>query len=171
MECLEDLERRNCGNAALAPDSTLLYRILFLSSGRTMGGTASPYKGAGGGDEHRLAGPIVEALPDWVAHGAMWRVLRRFYHDTRLPAELEDRPVIDEDQILQILQEWHNHLAPDKVLGQYHTELNSARQLSQDEQLCTYVHGKKFYNAVVVQMALNPLFGQQNADYWLDEFH
>ena len=166
----EDLERETAGTPHLRQIPRFCIESYFCHPAELWAALPPVQKERVNGDEHRLAGPIVEALPDWVAHGAMWRVLRRFYHDTRLPAELEDRPVIDEDQILQILQEWHNHLAPDKVLGQYHTELNSARQLSQDEQLCTYVHGKKFYNAVVVQMALNPLFGQQNADYWLDEF-
>jgi len=119
-----------------------------------------------GNDPQVLAKPIMEALPDWVAHGAMWRVLRKLYHTARLPAQLERAPITDEVQIRTILQTWHDQLSPDLVLEQYHAELDAAKNLTQDEQLIAYVHGKKFYNQVVVQI-LDRLFGGKGADDWL----
>ena len=116
-----------------------------------------------------LAGPIYGALPDWVAHGAMWRVLRELYKLARLPAELESKPVTDEAEIRRILETWHRQLAPELVLEKYHQELQTAQGLSRDAQLTTYIHGKKFYLQVVVQ-ALDHLFGGKGADDWLQKF-
>lgn len=120
-------------------------------------------------DLQALAGPILKALPDWVAHGALWRVLRRLYHAARLPAQLDNAPVTDEAEIRRILQAWHDRLAPDEVIEQYRSELGAARELSQNEQLTRYVHGKKFYNQIVVQ-TLDRLFAGRGADDWLQKF-
>lgn len=122
-----------------------------------------------GGDPQVLSRPILKVLPDWVAHGAMWRVLRRLYHTARLPAELERAPITDENEIRRILQAWHEQLAPDLVFQQYHEELTEVNLLGQDEQIRKYVHGKKFYNQVVVQI-LDQLFSGQGADDWLQKF-
>jgi predicted ATP-dependent endonuclease of OLD family len=122
-----------------------------------------------GDDPQKLAASILTALPDWVAHGAMWRVLRRLRSAAHLPTQFDERPITDETEIRQILQTWHDQLAPDKVIEQYHQELNTAKQLSQDEQLTRYVHGKKFYNQVVVKV-LNQLFERGEADDWLQRF-
>jgi hypothetical protein len=53
-----------------------------------------------GGSVVALAKPIQAALPDWVAHGAMWRVLREIHEVSRFPAKLEEHPVTDEARIL-----------------------------------------------------------------------
>jgi len=95
--------------------------------------------------------------------------LRQLYHDTRLPTALEREPVTDEAKIRRILEEWHARLAPEQVLAQYRQELEVARQLSPDEQLIRYIHGKKFYNMVVVQ-TLDNLFSGKGADDWLQKF-
>jgi len=118
-----------------------------------------------GGSIVALAKPIQDALPAWVAHGAMWRVLREFHEASRFPTELEEQPVIDETKIRQILTAWHEGLAPDAVLAQYRSELARANSLSMTEQLRSYIHGKKFYNQVVVQV-LDQLFAGQGADDW-----
>jgi hypothetical protein len=120
-------------------------------------------------DPQALAAPIMERLPAWVAHGAMWRVLRQLYHATRLPDALEREPVTDETEIRRILEEWHARLAPEQVLSQYHRELEAARRLSPDEQLTHYIHGKKFYHMVVVQI-LDRLFSGRGAEDWLQRF-
>ena len=122
-----------------------------------------------GGGLDELARPIYDALPDWVMHGALWRVLRRLYRETNLPVELERGPVTNEDKISQILTDWYQNLAPDRVLAQYHQELNVAQSLSREEQIRKYVHGKKFFNQVVVQ-TLNELLHGGGADDWLDRF-
>jgi len=128
-----------------------------------------PQRSRLGNDPKKLGAPLLDALPDWVAHGAMWRVLRQLHRVARLPTRLENEPVTDEVEIRRILQDWHEQLAPDQVLEQYHRQLDTARRLSQDEQLTRYVHGKKFYNQVVVK-TLNRLFSEQSADDWLQKF-
>ena len=118
-----------------------------------------------GGSIVALAKPIQDAVPAWVAHGAMWRVLREIHEASRFPTELEERPVTDETTIRQILTAWHEGLAPDAVLAQYRSELARANCLSMTEQLRCYIHGKKFFNQVVVQV-LDQLFAGQGADDW-----
>jgi hypothetical protein len=117
-----------------------------------------------------LEQPIYGALPDWVRHGALWRVLHRLYHDTHFPDELERGPVATDNEILQVLTNWHQNLAPSRVMADYHAELQSAQQRSSDDQIRTYVHGKKFFRQVVVSQALNHLFPPLGADEWLEAF-
>ena len=70
-------------------------------------------------DANDLFDPIDAALPDWVAHGAMWRVLRELYHLAQLPDGLDDQPVTDLNQITRILTDWHQQLDPQRVIGNY----------------------------------------------------
>lgn len=106
-----------------------------------------------------------QQLPDWVAHGAMWRVLREIHETSRFPTELEEHPITDEARIRQILASWHQQIAPDLVLAQYQAELARSRKLPEPEQLRQYIHGKKFFNQVVVQV-LDKLFSGKGADEW-----
>jgi hypothetical protein len=108
-------------------------------------------------------------LDDWVAHGAMWRVLRELYHQTRLPEELERSPVTDSNHIREILTNWHESLSPDRVIESYESELANAQRLSTEEKLKQYVHGKKFFNQVVVQI-LDQQFSGEGADDWVEKF-
>ncbi len=116
-----------------------------------------------------LRQPIVDNLPAWVAHGALWRVLRRLYPFRQFPHQLEAQPITNEGEIRRILTDWHNQLAPEAVLAQYHLELEQARTLSPVEQLHCYVHGKMFYHQVVVQV-LDHLFAGKGADDWVGRF-
>jgi len=122
-----------------------------------------------GGDPNVLSQPILEVLTDWVAHGAMWRVLRRLHHTAQLPAKLDHAPVTDELEIRTILKTWHEKLAPDLVIQQYHDELAEATTLGMKHQITEYIHGKKFYRQVVVP-TLNRLFSSKSAGDWLQRF-
>jgi hypothetical protein len=127
-----------------------------------------------GDDITKLSQPILAALPDWVAHGAMWRVLRArrqgLLSGLGFPAELENRPVTDEAEIRAILQTWYDYLRPDDILDAYRTELRAARtNLSEEQQLKIYIHGKKFFNQVVVQY-LDQLFSGKGRGDWLQRF-
>ena len=124
----------------------------------------------------RLAGGLGEFsqlvevhVNDWVAHGAMWRVLRELYHQTRLPEELERAPVTDPIRIREILSNWHNNLSPDQVIESYERELEKAQALSIEDKLTQYIHGKKFFNQVVVQI-LDQSFSGKGADDWVEKF-
>lgn len=123
--------------------------------------------------QNSLKDPILALLPDWVAHGAMWRVIRKrrtvLLQDSGFPAKLDRKPVTDLTQIRQILEAWHNQLDPKQIIADYEEELASAQKLSTDEQLQTYIHGKKFFRQVVVP-TLNRLFAQQSPRTWLERF-
>lgn len=116
-------------------------------------------------DLNRLTIPILSSLLNWVAHGAMWRVMRKRYNQllykSGFPAKLDREPVTDRAEIRQILESWHAQLDPDLILGEYDRELAAAQTLSAEEQLKIYVHGKKFFKRVVVR-TLNDLFKQQH---------
>lgn len=112
---------------------------------------------------------IFDEVPAWVAHGAMWRVLRRVYQNNQLPEGLDSAPVTDRDRIIQILTDWHQSLSPDQVLAEYDHELASSQGLSLDQQIKTYIHGKKFFRQVVVQR-LDRFFHGRGLDFWLEGF-
>jgi hypothetical protein len=127
-----------------------------------------------GDDITKLSRLILSALPDWVAHGAMWRVLRArrrgLFSGLGFPAELENRPVTDEAEIRAILQTWYDYLKPDDILNAYRAELQAARvNHSEEQQLKIYVHGKKFFDQVVVQH-LDQLFSGKGRGDWLQRF-
>lgn len=121
-------------------------------------------------DETQFAQPILAQLPAWVAHGAMWRVIRgrreHLLHRSGFPAELDRAPVTDLSQIRSILTAWYEQLDPDRIISEYQQELTEAEKLASDDQLKTYIHGKKFFRQVVVP-TLNQFFDQTRTDIWL----
>lgn len=112
---------------------------------------------------------ILVEVPAWVAHGAMWRVLRRIYQSNRLPEGLDREPVTDRARIEQILQTWHQSLSPAQVMAEYDRELAAAQQIPVDEQIKSYIHGKKFLHQVVIQK-MDHLFHGRGLDYWMEGF-
>jgi hypothetical protein len=122
-----------------------------------------------GNDPTRLSQPILDVLPDWVAHGAMWRVLRRIDAGNRHPKALDDQPVTDKAKIISLLRAWHTQINPDIVLTKYDEELKLGSSLPLDEQLHVYIHGKKFFRMVVLQ-TLDHLFSNPGKSTWLEEF-
>jgi len=126
-----------------------------------------------GNDPSRLAQPVLTLLPDWVAHGAIWRVIRSrrtgLLNQSGFPAKLDNVPVTDLAEIRRILESWHAQLDPDQIINEYQQALDIAQRLTTDEQLKSYVHGKKFFNQVIVS-TLNQLFGQRDAYTWLQTF-
>jgi hypothetical protein len=112
---------------------------------------------------------ILSEAPAWVAHGAMWRVLRRVYQHNRLPEGLDSEPVTNRARILEILQNWHQSLSPEQVLAEYDRELLTAQQLPMDEQIKIYVHGKKFFRQVTIQK-MDRIFHGKGLDYWIEGF-
>ena len=112
---------------------------------------------------------ILSDVPAWVAHGAMWRVLRRVYQNSRLPEGLDREPVTDRTKILEILQAWHLSLSPNQVMAEYDLDLAAAQRLPLDEQIKTYIHGKKFFHQVVIQK-MDRLFHGKGLDDWMDGF-
>ncbi len=117
---------------------------------------------------------ILDSLSDWVAHGAMWRIIRNrragLLYDSGFPAKLDRAPVTDIDEIKAILKEWQVQLDPDQVISEYQTELTQVNHtLKPERQLREYIHGKKYYRQVIVP-ALNSIFQPTDADAWLERF-
>jgi len=130
----------------------------------------SAHYDAGRGDIERLKRPILDALPDWVAHGAMWRVLRVRAAGVRsrdvFPNALQDSPVTDENEIRRVLETWHLYLDPENILEEYRAERKRGLALPVDEQLARYVVGNKFFKQVVAP-TLDALFGAADKN-WLE---
>lgn len=121
----------------------------------------------------RFEQPVLNALHDWMAHGAMWRVIRKrrkmLLHESGFPAKLDMEPVTNIAEIREILKDWHGQLDPDRIIREYKWELAEAEKLSVDEQLKFYIHGKKFFQSVTVPL-LNRFFGQASHGKWLERF-
>ncbi|MDM8525179.1 hypothetical protein QUF80_17550 [Desulfococcaceae bacterium HSG8] len=115
--------------------------------------------------------PVLNDLPDWVAHGAMWRVIRKrrkvLLRESGFPAKLDREPVTDIAEIREILRDWHEQLDPDRIIREYRLELTETEELSANEQLKFYIHGKKFFKSVIVRL-MNRFFGQASHDKWAD---
>ena len=120
-------------------------------------------------DYKKLEKKILKHLEDWVAHGAMWRVIQKrrsiLCQNSAFPSALDASPITDDDKIKEILHSWHEKLEPKEIFQEYQNERKKGQAFSENKQLKTYVHGKKFFNTVVVDV-LNDLFGQKKADKW-----
>ena len=116
---------------------------------------------------------ILQNLPDWVAHGAMWRVIQKrrsvFLYDSNFPAALDARPVTNIDEIRDVLRSWHTQLDPEQIIQEYQHDLAVAQQHSNEYLLKEYVHGKKFFKQVIVGNVLKGLFGQKSTSQWQED--
>jgi hypothetical protein len=130
------------------------------------------HRGAVGDNINRLKQPILDVLPDWVAHGAMWRVLRIRARGVRsrdiFPHALQKSPITDENEIRRILETWHRYLDPERILEDYRAERQRGLALSVVEQLTGYVVGDKFFKKVI-ESTLDELFGATDKN-WLERF-
>ena len=73
-----------------------------------------------------------------------------------------------EDDIV-LFRHFFNQHTPGWDLRLHLAAAGSKRHVIADEQLTHYVHGKKFYTMVVVQI-LDHLFSGKGADDWLQKF-
>ncbi len=132
-----------------------------------------PFKHALYNKPEHLKKPLLDVLPDWIAHGAMWRVIRNRHttlvYESKFPTEFDSKPITDENEIRRILEVWHEQLDPDQILREYREELVKAKTRPLHEKLTDYIHGKKFFEQVVTP-TLNTLFGQVSSDTWLERF-
>jgi hypothetical protein len=130
------------------------------------------HRGAVEDNIDRLKRPIFDVLPDWVAHSAMWRVLRIRAEGVRsrdiFPHALQKSPITDEDEIRRILETWHRYLDPERILEGYRAERQRGLALSVVEQFAGYVVGDKFFKKVIASI-LDELFGATDKN-WLERF-
>jgi hypothetical protein len=126
---------------------------------------------------HRLTGmqAIVDSvLHDWVANGALWQTLHlRGAHDfcrgheDGYPMAILQRPLSDEG-IERQFQQWVARLDSQAVYQDYDQQ-RQAFQAAPDQHFTHHLHGKNFFNQVIVSAVLNPLLGQRAEDDWVKD--
>lgn len=108
---------------------------------------------------------ITVDLTRWRCHGVLWSVVNPMWEGLRSlgfkEALLDPAIATNEAEIKAKLQEWHDYLEPDSIWQSYQDALAQVVQLSVDEQLKRYVHGKHFYKQVVNPL-LNQMLGQKS---------
>ncbi|MGO8751823.1 MAG: hypothetical protein ACLQNE_38260 [Thermoguttaceae bacterium] len=123
--------------------------------------------------EQALKETVEQNLDHWVAHFAIWRTLRE--REQRLRKELNfpqgviqhvlDQFPISRENLVQSLKPWHEHFDPQGICDEYDAVILQANQASRADRLRRYVHGKHFFNRVVVQV-LN-LLETKKAAAWI----
>lgn len=102
----------------------------------------------------------------YIAHGVLWHIVNPLWSGIRnkgFVSKLLHNPEIagDEDKLRQVLEDWHDHLAPGPLLAQFQAKLAEVNQLPLESRMHHWVHGKAFYKDVV-HPTLNLLLGQQS---------
>lgn len=112
-----------------------------------------------------------QALTDldlYVRHGVLWHVVTPLWSGLRargfkekLASDNADCVVVAQSDadIQQVLKDWDAYLDPARLFAEFQTTLAHVRQLSHDEQLKHWVHGKTRWREVVYP-AMNALIGQ-----------
>ncbi|MEG0279491.1 MAG: hypothetical protein RR510_07800 [Morganella sp. (in: enterobacteria)] len=118
---------------------------------------------------------ITTNLESWIQFGAAWAIINPLWDELRSLGFnrdlLDPQQVVTEQGFLTHCQRWHAHLEPMGLLERYQHKLAEIRVLTVDEQLRTIIHGKKFYNTVVMP-AFRQLLALRSAisvDVWLRE--
>jgi len=111
----------------------------------------------------------------WVSNGALWQTLNQRGalefcrgHEQGYPMALLSKPAIDDAAIEQQYRRWHEHLNLEGVLVDYHQQL-AQFQAAPDQHYSQHIHGKNFFNQVVVK-ALNRRFPKEQRGHsgWLE---
>ncbi len=117
--------------------------------------------------ESVLMNKITAELDKWVAHGVLWHVINPLWAGLRVLGFKEDlldpQIALDEQAIQNKLSQWHDYLEPEVLYQRYQQILDKVREMSVEQQLLRWVHGKQFYENVVDRV-LHELIGQENAD-------
>ncbi|HEC2034212.1 TPA: DUF4435 domain-containing protein [Klebsiella oxytoca] len=110
--------------------------------------------------------PITENLEQWVQFGALWAIINPLWDELRLLGFnrdlLDPEQVVDEQRFRAQCASWHSHLDPQRLWQRYQEKLTAIQAQTNDENLRTIVHGKKFFKAVVTP-AFRRLFAIESA--------
>ncbi len=107
----------------------------------------------------------------WIQHGALSGVL--YEHGAHqfcrgeegFPRRLLAKPISSKDEIKHQFEAWQAHLAPESWLPIYEERLVALQSKTATDQYSHCIHGKDFFNEVVVQK-LNRFLGQSGRDTW-----
>lgn len=113
--------------------------------------------------EEELEKVLLCDLDQWVRHGVLWTVVNPLQNGLRVQgfnnALLNFEIAQDDDAIRQTLSNWHNTLNPDTLFARFQTLLQEAEQMTPEQQLKQWVHGKHFWNKHVSR-TLSRMLGQ-----------
>ncbi|EKN3731547.1 DUF4435 domain-containing protein [Yersinia enterocolitica] len=112
-----------------------------------------------------ITASITENLERWVQFGALWAIVNPLWDELWLLGFNRDlldlEMVVDEQGFRAQCAIWHRHLEPQGLWQRYQDKLAAIQAQTNDENLRTIVHGKKFFKAVVTP-AFRQLFAIQS---------
>lgn len=117
---------------------------------------------------------ITKHLDNWVQNGALWRTFHerggfQFCrgHEAGYPMALLHTPVPQDNRIDEQVRAWHRQLEPNDLLAHYRRTVEAFRA-DDANHFTWHLHGKNFFNQVVVRMLNTHFSRQSDADYWFN---
>jgi hypothetical protein len=108
------------------------------------------------GGETAFAAAIRDDLPQYLRHGALWKVVTPLWSGLRalgfkeaLASEESLATAQNDTDIRRILNDWDALLDPSRVFADFQTQFGNAQAAPMTEQLSVWVHGKVFWKNVV----------------------
>jgi hypothetical protein len=110
---------------------------------------------------------------DWVRNGALWQVLHdngahEFCRGDESGYPKALRYTTLETDIEAQFQQWYEQLNPTTVMSAYRIQIQQF-QVDTANHYTRHIHGKHFFNQIVVSRVLNPNLGQQAEDKWFSD--
>jgi len=127
-----------------------------------------------GMDVGKFRSEIEAHLDEGTKHGALSQMLydSGAYDfcrgNTGYPRGLVSSFVTDETEITVALEKWRQKLHPSTILPDFQQHVASFLSRTRQEQVRLCIHGKVFFNQVIVQRVLNTMFGQAKREIWLN---
>jgi hypothetical protein len=124
------------------------------------------------GGREALKREILGNIDRWFRHGVLWSEINPLWSGLRALGFKEKllgfEVAQDDDQIRETLEEWHDHLDPDRIFQGFSEKLARVGDLSMEEKLHRWVHGKYFFQDHV-HPVLNRFLGQTDSSKRLSE--
>lgn len=115
---------------------------------------------------------ILDNIDQWLRHGVLWSEINPLWSGLRALGFKEKllgfEVAQDDDQIRETLEEWHDHLDPDRIFQGFSEKLTRVGDLSMEDKLLRWVHGKYFF-LDHVHPILNRFLGQTDSSKRLSE--
>lgn len=109
-------------------------------------------------------------LDSWLRHGALWHAVNPLWDGLRAigfkDKLLELQTAQNDSEIRTTLEAWHDHLEPNGIFSTFQLNLNAARAAGAEAKYRKWIHGKRFFNEVIVRI-LSRSLEQKAADVWL----
>lgn len=118
------------------------------------------------GGQREFEAALQRDLPRFVRHGVLWRTVQPLWGMLRrggkFPTSLASKDSVEiaqnDEEIFDILKQWHEMLNPDDIWNRFQDGLDKVKALPIPQQLHSWVHGKYYWPVINAEM--NELFGQ-----------